>query len=139
MHQSTGKNISLPQNIGSPSVYEPFYQTLCITLKYDCIREFQAMSFSYIIRYSPWLKASGSTRFKILSKYVYIVIFNGVNLLFTSIVNSGTSYKSKNSNYSLKQISELVSNAKQHVFRSLYISLSTIKNILFTIWCTYIY
>jgi hypothetical protein len=33
-----GKNISFPQNIGSSSVYKPFYQTLCITLEVACIR-----------------------------------------------------------------------------------------------------
>jgi hypothetical protein len=38
MHQSTGKNISFPQNIGSSSFYKPFYQTLCITLEVACIR-----------------------------------------------------------------------------------------------------
>jgi hypothetical protein len=89
MHQSTGDNISFPQNIESSSVYKPFYQTLCITLEVACIRAgFSCKLFRFLALsglrhdYKVRFTSTASTEGKTLPKYVHIFIMNGINLTF---------------------------------------------------------
>jgi hypothetical protein len=129
------KYLSLREKIGSPSVYEPLYQTLCITLEVVCIRAgFGCKLFRFSYPSSPWFIQVYINREygrQILLKYVYYIIINDVNLNFFFNCQFWHNSKSNNSDYSLKPISELVANAKQRTIRSLSIIILTMKKHLY--------